>query len=155
MSRDWRPIEQVCADKALDGQLRASKFVMILKGQEEVPCWNDEARQAFPQLSFLLNSFETVIYDRIKDNEKALAVYRTIEERLQALVDDKVQPDPLGLKYNENDELTAPSINNVVDAWYIGALDENFYYSEHNNWAFQTYIRRAIEGHEKEEDITL
>ena len=146
MSKDWRPIEQVAVDEAIyikkGSYVHDARFTYDFGGREE-QAWNDEARTAFPNLSFLLDGFEMQTYGQIKGTD-ATEFYRNIEEqidRLSSVVREQVrEKKPITV-----DEV---GVDDTVKDWFLGKLDAGFYYNEENNKVFSEWIAERIgNGH--------
>ena len=146
MSKDWKPIEQVAVDEAIHAEkgsyLHNARFTYDFGGREE-QAWNDGARAAFPNLSFLLDGFEMQTYDQIKGTD-ATEFYRNVEEqidKLSSVVREQVrEKKPISV-----DAVVADT---TVKDWFLGKLDPGFYYNEENNKVFSEWIAERIEnGH--------
>ncbi len=120
--------------------------------------WNDEAREEFPRLSFLLNDFETGIYPYLSEDEKEF--YTMVEkftdleadistltfayhtDKVMTLVEDKNYLKGLS---DENN-----LISDAVFRWYNGTMSEN---SDLNAQLFKNELEEIYGRREKDIDL--
>lgn len=146
MSRDWRPFEAVIADEEAHitrGEyIHDAKFVMHYpKTGKECPMYKEEPRGPFPNLCYLLDGFELKTYDEIKEDHKAYAFYEYVESQIGRL------SDTIRKQMQNNERLNLDQVDvadPVIKDWFMGELDQNFYYNEVNNEEFREWIGRQI-----------
>lgn len=160
MSKDWKPYEQYLADKAMKEMrgeaLRDMKITFTYKG-ETVPFGNPEAKERYPELSFLYDEFNS-LYEQYKNSAEALTVFRAFENVLKA-VEEQFEED-IGFgngttdscarceqlwKLSDEEFLELP-IKTVVQEWFFGRLSPTFFYNESNNEAFYRFITAKVNG---------
>ena len=145
--RDWRPIEFVISDvrllKKCGERLRDAKFTFHVQDRE-VPMWNDEARRDYPDLSFLLDGFETRIYPTLKGDESLKEIYDGVEKDLHSLVTatEWQVNNPKAPKNAHAGE----GVEETVLNWFFGKWgDEGFGSSEENNERLLEWVRERHE----------
>lgn len=145
--RDWRPIEFVVNDvyllKECGERLRNEKFTFHVQ-DKEVPMWNDEARRDYPDLSFLLDGFETRIYPTLKDDEVLKEIYDGLEKDLHALVvatEWQINNPKAPQNAHAGEEVEEAVLN-----WFFGKWgDEGFDTSERNGERLLDWVGEKLE----------
>jgi hypothetical protein len=162
MSRDWRPVELYLADKGMEERGISLRDVPIAfhaydsNGGADIPLTNEQSKKYYPELAFLFDRFDT-LYEAYTDNKNVTALFdslekalRDIEERFDKAALDK---DKKALKEFEIDRkfyslsvtvFNEQKLSEVVEEWFFGRLDRNFYYSDENNDMFKLYIKNKI-----------
>lgn len=109
---------------------------------------NEDAKREYPELSFLFSGFASM-YDAYKDNPVANKVFREVNDCLKACENRaELKPKYAGNKdlcESDNEVFFGAELPRVVEAWFYGNLDRNFYYAEENNYQFECYLRHKIE----------
>lgn len=153
MSRDWRPIEFFIADKNLAETGKPLRdavitFKSIIEGGEgiSIPLTNEKAREAYPELSFLMDGFDAM-YEK-NHSKEACKVYDAFEKALKQAEDDyeeiKSSPEDKELYLLDETDLAKQTIDMVTEEWFYGRLDSNFYYSEQNNEAMKSFLQDKV-----------
>lgn len=133
MSRDWKPIELFYVNQHFDDALRNSSIVMTDRQGNKTRLDNYLSKERYPELSFFLDGFDQ-IYLRYKDNKKACAVLEEIDSCLKDIEE--------ALLADETPEFKEGFV--VVEKWFKGELDPNFYYAYKNNELFVEWIEDCI-----------
>ena len=147
MSKDFRPCDLFNADKHLS--LRDARFELKnVNTGESVPMVNEEARTAYPEMSFLFACFDQ-LYEKNKGNEKALSVFAEFESALKkeetTFQDNHFFEKSSGLSLYKEYSLEHVPVEDVVREWFYGRLDSHFYYNEINNQALYDYMLLKLE----------
>lgn len=141
MGRDFTPLQQHLADNYIHDikgeYLHNMHITWHIEGQKDMKMWNDEARKQYPNLCFLLSGFETNEYEKIKDDELKLSCYAFAESILSKMVGDidnqlKTQEGVNTPIFEFAKESIEYELCEKIYKWYMGKLDEHFYYHEDN-----------------------
>ena len=132
MSRDWTPRETYYADKQLQELGKGSLFEITENmvwhdgNGNSKPYYSDEQMKIKKKYKWLGNLFSPVydLYKKMSEHPKYRnRILQEIEDELTVII-------------NTN----AKNKDETVWLWYIGRLDEGFYYNEYNNELFYDYI---------------
>lgn len=152
MSKDFTPAEQYMADKAIKQMtgtsLRDCDVTWKVEGQEEVPLTNPQAKEQYPELSFLYGDFKSQ-YERHENDKDAQKVFAQLEEALVNVEQQFEETHGENVATGELQKLTGKELSSepaekVVQEWFYGKLDPNFYYAEENNDKLFGYIENQI-----------
>lgn len=159
MSRDWRPVDQYSCDKlfTLNGEtLRDMEIKWVIKGETEVFLPNKQAKADYPELTFLFGGFNT-LYKQNENNQEAKKTFNMFEEALKKAEANFERAKELSTgfpldkelyKFDESQFMKQP-IEIVVEEWFYGRLDSNFYYNEINNKMFYDFIVEKMTENKK------
>lgn len=150
MGRDFTPAELYMADKAMKQTsgvaLRERTITMHAADGTVVPLTNKKAQKAYPELSFLFDSFK-ILYEKYENNATAHKVFKQIETILVSVEQQFERNKAYCVSEPHGKSMENPVVQediSVVQAWFFGNLDANFYYAEENNARFYTYIENRI-----------
>lgn len=144
MSRDFTPREQTWADFYSGNKL--SKMVISLSSNNgtEVVCDPNEAlAKEYPNLYFLAQD----LLKRCLKNKNAKSVVKEIETVLSSIIKKDKSGDGLGEMVSGSKEP-----EHTVCLWYMGLLDQGFYYADENNERFYSFIEEYKRGKKSEEN---
>lgn len=160
MSRDWTPCETYEADKFLTREgnsLRNDTLALITASGERIPLVNKDMMKEYPELCFLGQSVFGDIYEKCKGNKEVRNLLDAFEKALvkaEKLYEEDKYPDNRELwKLDDKDFFELP-VETVMEEWFYGKLDPQFYYSEYNNKVLMSYVGNQIENLIKEEKRT-
>ncbi len=151
MSRDWCPAELFIADRAVKRErgysLRETEFSLVnAENGAQTPLTNKQARADYPELSFLYGGFDR-LYEEYSDNKAMRAVFDRFEKALieaEKVLETEV-PLSKELYLMDEREFLTQSVETVVQEWFLGRLDSNFYYNECNNAAFRVFLASEMD----------
>ena len=156
MGADFRPIDTLYWDERLHmhGHAYMHECHIVFTDIEtgaSVDLWHNQAREEYPNLSFLFSRFERELYDEMKRRPKDVQgvmseVYHKIEDYLALICDDvrdKIRNNEK-IEVNKPDEQSEDYVKYTYK-WFLGELVQRFHYSEPNNEIFEDHIRDTIE----------
>lgn len=147
MSRDLKPIEIYNADKTIvevfhQKSMRDLTFTRL--DGKEVSFVDNDAKKYFPELSFLVEGFSD-IYNKYKVSDAALTLLNTFEVAVKRCESKEATRQSLELYKLDIKSFLNTKIDIVVQEWFNGYLDSNFYYAMENNRMFVDYIISKLE----------
>lgn len=160
MSKDFTPAEQYMADKAIKQMtgtaLRDCDITWKIEGQKtsvQVADWdvsltNPQAKEQYPELTFLYGDFNSQ-YERYENDKDAQKVFAQLEKALVKVEQQFEETHGENVATGELQKLTGKELSSepaekVVQEWFYGKLDPNFYYAEENNDKLFGYIENQI-----------
>ena len=159
MSRDFTPRETYEVDRHFVSigkeSLRTAEIRLVDATGREIPLGSElsrsdawqEQKKKYPELAFLMGDNTELIKTILAhDNERAGAYFAKIEEtivRVEQYYHDNVSKLPL----RETDSFLITDEDFVfVEKWYLGMLDEGFYYHEENDRLFVENVHNGLMG---------
>ena len=147
MSRDLKPIEVYNADKTITEVFHQKSMrdltITQLDGKE-IKLVNDEAKKYFPELAFLVEGFSD-IYEKYKTSDSALTILNKFETSIKKCEHRDSTKQSLELYKLDIPTFLNTDIDIVVQEWFNGHLDPDFYYAIENNRLFIHYITSKLE----------
>lgn len=151
MSKDFRPCDLYIADKVIkekEGKgLRDLKVVWKNPNtNDEIIIGNEEAKKEYPEMSFLFDDFNK-LYEESKDNKNALKLFDDFEEALCVIETEfDAGQKSADLRLYVKEDISNEPVKDVVQEWFYGRLDSNFYYNEWNNRLLTDYMKEKIDN---------
>lgn len=141
MSRDWTPREHYFADLYMQREYKSNfreeslDMVISYNGKEE-SVYSDEEKKIlrkYRELGFLFSRNLLSLYDRTKEHPiRRNRILNDIEIQLNTLIDCN--------KKNGSSCEYPNDIDTTLLKWYLGELDNDFYYNQKNNKIFENYL---------------
>lgn len=137
MSRDFTPEQHFLVDLSQKNAIRNSVLTWTSTEGKEIRIDNHLAKDRYPEFSFLYERFDE-LYKKYADNEKVLKLFDRIEGSIKEAEDQTMNGSlPFTTKFDT-----------IVQNWFEGKLDPNFYYHETNDDLFSEFIEGEIKAME-------
>lgn len=145
MGRDWTPQEQYLIalnlqnkEKDLKSFMKNKFDIVFIKAdtKEKIPLYSEEEKKVLLMFEFLGFLFSDNLYNLWEKTSKYPICRKKFLDETEKEIEAIIKAD----RNNKN----LSCFDKTIVQWYLGKLDNNFYYSEENNKLFEEYLYKKI-----------